>query len=86
MDLVQQRTVKNAINCRGVGLHSGIKTSLVLLPAPPDTGIVFRRTDAAGAGAEIEANWRNAVDSALCTTLTNGEGIEVGRASCRERV
>jgi UDP-3-O-[3-hydroxymyristoyl] N-acetylglucosamine deacetylase len=77
MDLVQQRTVKNAINCRGVGLHSGIKTSLVLLPAPPDTGIVFRRTDAAGAGAEIEANWRNAVDSALCTTLTNGEGIEI---------
>jgi UDP-3-O-[3-hydroxymyristoyl] N-acetylglucosamine deacetylase len=77
MDIVQQRTVKNSIHCRGVGLHSGIKTSLTLLPAAPDTGIVFRRTDAAGAGAEIAANWKNAVDSALCTTLTNGEGVTV---------
>jgi UDP-3-O-[3-hydroxymyristoyl] N-acetylglucosamine deacetylase len=77
MDIVQQRTVKNSIHCRGVGLHSGVKTSLTLLPAPPDTGIVFRRTDAAGAGAEIAANWKNAVDSALCTTLTNGEGVVV---------
>jgi UDP-3-O-[3-hydroxymyristoyl] N-acetylglucosamine deacetylase len=77
MDIVQQRTVKNSIHCRGVGLHSGVKTSLTLLPAPPDTGIVFRRTDAAGAGAEIAANWKNAVDSALCTTLDNGEGVVV---------
>jgi UDP-3-O-[3-hydroxymyristoyl] N-acetylglucosamine deacetylase len=77
MDIVQQRTVKNSIHCRGVGLHSGVKTSLTLLPAPPDTGIVFRRTDAAGAGAEITAHWTNAIESALCTTLTNGEGIVV---------
>ena len=77
MDIVQQRTVKNSIHCRGVGLHSGIKTSVTLLPAAPDTGIVFRRTDAAGAGAEITATWKNAVDSALCTTLTNGEGVTV---------
>ena len=77
MDIVQQRTVKNSIHCRGVGLHSGVKTSLTLLPALPDTGIVFRRTDAAGAGAEITANWKNAIDSALCTTLNNGEGVVV---------
>lgn len=77
MDVVQQRTVKNSIHCRGVGLHSGVKTSLTLLPAPPDTGIVFRRTDLAGAGAEITAHWKNAVDSALCTTLSNREGIVV---------
>jgi UDP-3-O-[3-hydroxymyristoyl] N-acetylglucosamine deacetylase len=77
MDIVQQRTIKNAIHCRGIGLHSGMKTSLTLLPAAPDTGIVFRRTDAAGAGAEIAGTWRNAVDSALCTTLSNGEGVLV---------
>ena len=78
MTIVQQRTVKNAIHCRGVGLHSGAKTSLVLRPAPPDSGIVFQRTDAAGAGAAIAADWRNAVESSLCTTLTNGEGISIG--------
>src|SRR5690348_1658133 len=77
MGVVLQRTIKNSIHCRGVGLHSGQKTSLTLIPAPPDSGIVFRRTDAAAAGAEIAAHWSNAIDSALCTTLSNGEGILV---------
>ena len=77
MDIVQQRTIKSAIHCRGIGLHSGMKTSLTLLPAPPDSGIVFRRTDAAAAGVEIAARWCNVVDSALCTTLSNGEGVLV---------
>src|SRR5207245_5723879 len=31
-----------------------------------------------GGGAEIPASWRNAVESALCTTLSNGEGITIG--------
>jgi UDP-3-O-[3-hydroxymyristoyl] N-acetylglucosamine deacetylase len=72
-----QKTLKTAIHCRGVGLHSGVKTAMKLCPAAPDSGIVFRRVDAAGAGAEIRAHWKNAIDSALCTTLTNGEGITV---------
>jgi len=42
---------------------------MTLLPAAPDTGIVFRRTDLAGGGAEIVADWRNVVDTRLCTTL-----------------
>ena len=46
-----------------------------LLPAAPDTGIVFRRTDA---GAEIPATWVNTIESPRCTVLSNGEGITVG--------
>jgi UDP-3-O-[3-hydroxymyristoyl] N-acetylglucosamine deacetylase len=46
-----------------------------LLPAAPDTGIVFRRTDA---GAEILANWANTIESSRCTVLSNGEGITIG--------
>jgi len=46
-----------------------------LLPAAPDTGIVFRRTDA---GAEILASWVNTIESPRCTMLSNGEGITVG--------
>ena len=46
-----------------------------LLPAVPDTGIVFRRTDA---GAEIPASWANTIESPRCTVLSNGEGITVG--------
>jgi UDP-3-O-[3-hydroxymyristoyl] N-acetylglucosamine deacetylase len=77
MNIVLQRTIKSPIHCRGVGLHSGLKIAMMLRPAAPDSGIVFRRTDPQGAGAEIAANWRNAVDSALCTRIHNGEGISI---------
>jgi len=46
-----------------------------LLPAEVGTGIVFRRTDAA---VEIAANWANAIESARCTMLSDGEGTSVG--------
>lgn len=70
-----QQTLKTSIGCRGVGLHSGQKVTMRLLPAAPDTGIVFRRTDA---GAEILASWVNTIESPRCTVLSNGEGITVG--------
>ncbi|HVL74686.1 MAG TPA: UDP-3-O-acyl-N-acetylglucosamine deacetylase [Noviherbaspirillum sp.] len=43
--MLKQRTVKQQIKTIGVGLHSGTKVELTLRPAPPDTGIVFRRVD-----------------------------------------
>jgi UDP-3-O-[3-hydroxymyristoyl] N-acetylglucosamine deacetylase len=43
--VLQQRTLKTITTAVGVGLHSGQKVELTLRPAPPDTGIVFRRTD-----------------------------------------
>jgi UDP-3-O-[3-hydroxymyristoyl] N-acetylglucosamine deacetylase len=70
-----QHTLKTPIGCRGVGLHSGRKVRMTLLPAPLDTGIVFRRTDA---GAEIQASWVNTIAAPLCTMLSNGEGITIG--------
>jgi UDP-3-O-[3-hydroxymyristoyl] N-acetylglucosamine deacetylase len=75
MTTASQRTLKTRIGCRGVGLHSGQKVTMRLLPAALDTGIVFRRTDA---GAEIPANWVNTIESARCTVLSNGEGITIG--------
>ncbi len=49
-----QQTLKTVIGCRGVGLHSGQRIAMSLVPAPPETGIVFRRTDT---GTEIGAMW-----------------------------
>ena len=43
--MIQQRTIKSLTRAVGVGVHSGQKVELTLRPAPPDTGIVFRRTD-----------------------------------------
>jgi UDP-3-O-[3-hydroxymyristoyl] N-acetylglucosamine deacetylase len=75
MTTASQRTLKTRIGCRGVGLHSGQRVTMTLLPAAPDTGVVFRRTDA---GAEILANWFNTIESPRCTILSNGEGITIG--------
>jgi UDP-3-O-[3-hydroxymyristoyl] N-acetylglucosamine deacetylase len=43
--MLRQRTLKSITRAVGVGVHSGHKVELTLRPAPPDTGIVFRRTD-----------------------------------------
>lgn len=40
-----QRTLKSVVRATGVGLHSGIKVTLVLRPAQPDTGVCFHRVD-----------------------------------------
>jgi len=75
---VNQTTLKDAISCAGVGLHSGSKVSMALIPAEADTGIVFRRTDIAARGAEISARWDQVVDTRLCTTIGNADGVVVG--------
>jgi UDP-3-O-[3-hydroxymyristoyl] N-acetylglucosamine deacetylase len=43
--MIQQRTIKSLTRSVGVGVHSGQRVELTLRPAPPDTGIVFRRVD-----------------------------------------
>ena len=45
---IAQKTLKNRIKCSGIGLHSGAKVQMILSPAAPDTGVVFRRTDLPG--------------------------------------
>jgi UDP-3-O-[3-hydroxymyristoyl] N-acetylglucosamine deacetylase len=40
-----QQTIKMNIGCSGIGLHSGKKVRMNLKPAPPDTGIIFKRVD-----------------------------------------
>jgi UDP-3-O-[3-hydroxymyristoyl] N-acetylglucosamine deacetylase len=43
--MLKQRSLKSLIRAKGVGLHTGEKVTIVLRPAQPDTGIVFRRVD-----------------------------------------
>ena len=75
---VRQRTLKSAIHCNGIGLHTGTKVSMTLHPGDPDTGIVFRRTDISGSDTTIPATWRNVVDDRLCTSLGNDDGVCIG--------
>lgn len=67
-----QRTVKNDIACKSVGLHSGRKVQMVIRPAGVDEGIVFVRTDLP-ARNKIKADVHNVVDTTLATTIgSNG--------------
>ena len=43
--MLKQRTIKQVVRTTGVGVHSGTKVELTLHPAPPGTGITFRRVD-----------------------------------------
>ena len=70
--MIRQCTLKNVIRASGVGLHSGRKVYLSLRPAPPNTGIVFRRVDLDDA-VEIKACPENVGDTTLSTTLSRGD-------------
>ena len=55
----------------GVGLHGGQRVELTLRPAPPDTGVVFRRVDLAQP-VDIHVNPLWITDTRLNTTLSAG--------------
>lgn len=74
---VKQKTLKSAISCTGIGLHSGEKVTMTLHPANPGFGIVFRRSDLSGEGVEIPAAHDAVVDTRLCTTI-GAQGKTIG--------
>jgi len=65
--LKQEQTIRAAVECQGIGLHSGAPVHLRILPAPSGTGIVFRRIDLDD--FEIEATGRNVARVSYATSL-----------------
>lgn len=63
----QEQTIRAAVECQGIGLHSGAPVYMRILPAPPGTGIVFRRSDLDG--FEVEATSRNVARVSYATSL-----------------
>ena len=70
--MLKQRTLRKAISTTGVGLHTGARVDLVLAPGPPDSGIVFRRTDLP-VTVEIPAHATEVGDTRLSSTLKRGD-------------
>jgi UDP-3-O-[3-hydroxymyristoyl] N-acetylglucosamine deacetylase len=62
-----ETTLQSPVEISGVGLHSGVPVTVRLLPAPPSTGIVFRRTDLDN--FEIAASWRHVARVSYATSL-----------------
>ncbi|PYV56452.1 MAG: UDP-3-O-[3-hydroxymyristoyl] N-acetylglucosamine deacetylase [Acidobacteria bacterium] len=65
--LIQEQTIRSAVECHGVGLHSGAPVKLRILSAPSNTGIIFRRVDLEG--FEVEAVGRNVARVSYATSL-----------------
>jgi len=63
-----QRTLKKEIICSSIGLHTGRKVNMKILPAPVDTGVVFVRTDLPGSPT-ITADYTKVCDTTLATSL-----------------
>ena len=76
MSILTQKTLKKRIEFTGVGIHSGIKGNLKILPSPPNTGISFVRTDLKKNNI-IHANYKNVSNTTLCTTISNENGVKV---------
>lgn len=68
-----QQTVARSAAFSGIALHTGARATVRLLPAPEDTGIVFRRVDLPGK-PEVRALASNVVDVQRGTTIAEGEG------------
>ena len=71
-----QKTIKEKIQFKGVGLHNGVEVNLVVKPSSPNTGIVFKRVDVSNNNI-IQANFKNVVEPILCTKLKNENGVAV---------
>jgi len=69
--MLQQRTLKSLTRAVGVGMHSGQKVELTLRPAPPDTGIVFRRVDLAQP-VDIPVRPESVSDTRMASTISVG--------------
>jgi UDP-3-O-[3-hydroxymyristoyl] N-acetylglucosamine deacetylase len=70
--MLRQRTLKSLVRATGVGLHTGRKVRIALRPAPPETGVVFRRVDLAQA-VDIPARAELVGDTRLASCLVQGE-------------
>lgn len=69
--MLRQRTLKSITRAVGVGVHSGHKVELTLRPAPPDTGVVFRRTDLP-IPVDIPVNAYAVSDTRMASTISHG--------------
>ncbi|MBI4663761.1 MAG: bifunctional UDP-3-O-[3-hydroxymyristoyl] N-acetylglucosamine deacetylase/3-hydroxyacyl-ACP dehydratase [Verrucomicrobia bacterium] len=67
----QQQTLRESVSFSGVGLHSGNRVNMTFLPAPPNTGVRFRRVDLEGK-PELEARIENVCDTTRSTTIGKG--------------
>jgi len=76
MSYLNQKTLNKPIIITGVGLHNGKKVTLVIKPAEPNTGIIFKRVDLTENNYVLPDIY-NVSNTVLCTTISNEHGVSV---------
>ena len=76
MSILKQKTLKKEINLSGVGLHSGKKANIKLVPQRPNTGIYFIRTDL-NSNNILYPSVFNVSSASYCTKISNEYGVSV---------
>src|SRR6204780_5163251 len=62
-----QLTIQRPVQIDGIGLHTAVRSHVQLVPAPADTGVVFRRLDLDN--FEVEAHVKNVARVSYATSL-----------------
>ena len=74
--MLNQKTVNRDIVIDGIGLHTGKKVTIRILPALPNSGIQFKRIDFPNNNIIIPSVF-NVTNATLCTTISNQHGVRV---------
>ena len=72
-----QATIAAPLSFKGAGLHTAKRHKITLLPAPVNSGIVFRVVKKKGLDVDIPALWQNTKNLPLCTCLVSEAGEQV---------
>ena len=76
MSVLNQKTIAEKITFKGVALHSGLDANMTIIPAAPNTGIIFKRIDLKNDNIIIP-NIFNVSSAIYCTTISNESGASV---------
>ena len=76
MSLLSQSTIAKKVSFSGIGIHTGMYVNVNILPASPNSGIIFKRTDLKQNNIVIP-NFANVCEATLCTTVSNQFGVKV---------
>jgi len=76
VSILTQKTISKKVSFSGIGIHTGKTVKMNILPASPNTGIVFKRVDIKHNNI-VYPLYNNVIDTTLCTTISNNNGVQV---------
>ncbi len=76
MSYLNQKTINAPVLFEGIGLHSGKNVKLLIKPAGPNSGIIFKRVDLR-LNNIVYPNFNNVTNTSLNTTISNDFGVKI---------